>query len=52
MREQVELLGEQGLRKVKTKSLLFVAKKETKGCGQKAVGKGAWPVGGTALRAV
>ena len=31
--EQVELLGEQGLRKVKTKALLFVGTKETKGCG-------------------
>ena len=30
--EQVELLGEQGLRKVKTKALLFVGTKETKGC--------------------
>ena len=30
---QVELLGEQGLRKVKTKALLFVGTKKTKGCG-------------------
>ena len=33
--EQVELLGEKGLRKVKTKALLFVGTKETKECGQK-----------------
>ena len=33
MGEQVELLGEQGLRKVKTKALLFVETKETKCCG-------------------
>ena len=46
-------VGEQGLRKVKTKALLFVGTKETKGCGKKrviacwkAVGKGAGPVGG------
>ena len=31
-REQVELLGEQGLRKMKTKVLLFVGTTETKGC--------------------
>ena len=30
--EQVELLGEHGLRKVKTKASLFVGTKETKGC--------------------
>ena len=31
--EQVKLLGEQGLRKVKTLTLLFVGTEETKGCG-------------------
>ena len=31
MGEQVELLGEQGLRKVKTKLILIVGTKETKG---------------------
>ena len=31
--EQAQLLVEQGLRKVKTKALLFVGTKETKGCG-------------------
>ena len=33
MGEQVELLGEQGLRKVKTKALLFAGTKKTIGCG-------------------
>ena len=33
MGEQVELLGEEGLGKVKTKAFLFVGTKETKGCG-------------------
>ena len=49
---QVELLGGQGLRQVKTRALLFVGTKETKECGKQSLKDGGKPVEGTALRAV